>query len=300
MTNNASLYRIAAVQMEPKLGRLDANLEQILNWLEPAAMAGAKLVVFPECALSGYGFSSRQEGLDHAVALDSAAVRRVVAACERHQCFCIFGLLERDGDRLFNACALVGPEGVVGSYRKVHLPFLGIDMFVDPGDRPFAVHDAGGLKVGMHICYDGGFPETARVLALLGADLLVLPTNWPTHSECAADHMIPTRAMENTVYVMAVNRVGEESGFRFIGRSSIVDPSGRVLAKAGSDGEEVIQAEIDPTVARRGFDTEFGFQRLQVAWLVVEKLLRESRVLEMKSFSCHKLKIYSLFTTDKA
>ena len=67
----------------------------------------------------------------------------------------------------------------------------------------------------------------------------------------AAEHMIPTRAMENTVYVMAVNRVGLESGFRFIGTSSIVDPSGRVLARAGSDSEEVIQAEIDPAIARR-------------------------------------------------
>jgi 5-aminopentanamidase len=214
-------------------------------------MAGAKLVVFPECALSGYGFSSREEGFAHAVSLDSAPVRKVVAACERHRCFCILGLLERDSDRLFNACVLVGPNGVAGSYRKVHLPFLGIDMFVDPGDRPFAVHDAGGLKVGMHICYDGGFPETARVLTLLGADLLVLPTNWPTHSECAAEHMVPTRAMENTVYVMAVNRVGEESGFRFIGGSSIVDPGGRVLARAGGQSEEVLQADIDPTVARR-------------------------------------------------
>jgi 5-aminopentanamidase len=251
METKSATYRVAGVQMEPKLGRLDANLEQILNWLEPAAMAGAKLVVFPECALSGYGFASREQGLDHAVSLDSAPVRKVVTACERHQCFCVFGLLERDGDRLFNACVLTGPRGVVGSYRKVHLPFLGIDMFVDPGDRPFAVHDAGGLKVGMHICYDGGFPETARVLALLGADLLVLPTNWPTHSECAAEHMIPTRAMENTVYVLAVNRVGEESGFRFIGRSSIVDPGGRVLAKAGADREEVLQVDIDPALARR-------------------------------------------------
>jgi predicted amidohydrolase len=237
--------------MDPKLGQLDVNLVQILNWLEPAAMAGAKLVVFPECALSGYGFSSREEGFAHAVSLDSAPVRQVVAACQRHQCYCIFGLLERDGDRLYNACVLTGPLGVVGSYRKVHLPYLGVDMFVDPGDRPFAVHDAGGLKVGMHICYDGGFPETARVLTLLGADLLVLPTNWPTHSECAAEHMIPTRAMENTVYVLAVNRVGEESGFRFIGRSSIVDPGGRVLARGGPDSEEVLQADIDPAIARR-------------------------------------------------
>src|SRR5438105_572446 len=223
-------YRVAAAQMEPKLGRLGENLERILERIGEAAGAGAHLVVFPECALSGYGFSSREEGWAHAVPIAGPEVRRVVAACERHRCFCVFGLLERDGPRLFNACVLAGPEGVVGTYRKVHLPYLGIDMFVDPGDQPFAVHDAGGLRVGMHICYDGSFPETARVLSLMGADLLVLPTNWPTHSECAAEHMIPTRAMENTVYVMAVNRVGEESGFRFIGSSSIVDPNGRLLA----------------------------------------------------------------------
>ena len=138
----------------------------------------------------------------------------------------------------------------MGSYRKVHLPFLGIDMFVDPGDRPFAVHDVDGLRVGMHICYDGSFPETARVLTLVGADLLILPTNWPTHSECAAEHMIATRAMENTVYMMAVNRVGEESGFRFIGSSSIADPSGKTLARAGADRRRLIIAEIDPRLAR--------------------------------------------------
>src|SRR5271156_6454359 len=97
-------FQVAAVQMEPKLGRLDANLAQILNWLEPAAMAGARLGAFPQCALSGHGFSSREDGLSHAVSLDSAPVRQVIAACARHQCYCIFGLLERDGTRLFNAC----------------------------------------------------------------------------------------------------------------------------------------------------------------------------------------------------
>ncbi|MGP0065102.1 MAG: carbon-nitrogen hydrolase family protein [Isosphaeraceae bacterium] len=250
-TTSEPTYRVAAVQMEPKLGRLGENLERILGRLGEAAGAGSHLVVFPECALSGYGFSSRDEGMAHAVPIDGEEVGRVVSACERYRCYCVFGLLERDGSRLFNACVLTGPEGVVGSYRKVHLPYLGIDMFVDPGDRDFAVHDAGGVRVGMHICYDGSFPESARVLTLLGADLLVLPTNWPTHSECAAEHMIPTRAMENNVYAMAVNRVGEESGFRFIGTSSIVDPGGKVLARAGGDGEEILSAEIDPARARR-------------------------------------------------
>jgi predicted amidohydrolase len=243
--------RVAAVQMEPKLGRIEANLERILDRIDDAARQGARLVVFPECALAGYGFASREEGLAHAVAVNSAPVARVAAACLEHDCFCVFGLLERVGQRLFNACILTGPKGVVATYRKVHLPYLGIDMFADPGDTPFTVHNAGGIKVGMHICYDGAFPEPARVMSLLGADLLVLPTNWPTHSECAAEHMIPTRAMENTVYVMAVNRVGEESGFRFIGRSSIVDPAGRRLAQAGPDSEETLFAEIDPALSRK-------------------------------------------------
>jgi predicted amidohydrolase len=251
METNPATTRVAAVQMDPKLGRLADNLARILDRLAEAAAAGARLVVFPECALSGYGFSSREEGLAHAVATESLPVQQVVSACVRHGCFCVFGMLERAGGRLFNACVLAGPDGVIGTYRKVHLPFLGIDMFADPGDRPFAVHDAAGLKVGMHICYDGSFPETARVLTLLGADILVLPTNWPTHSECAAEHMIPTRAMENTVYVMAVNRVGSESGFRFIGASSIVDPSGRSLARAGAESEEVLLADVDPAIARR-------------------------------------------------
>ena len=248
---STTTYRVAAVQMEPKLGRLAENLDRIVERLAEVAGGGAHLVVFPECALSGYGFSSREEGVEHAVPIDGPAVRRVIATCARSRCYGIFGLLEHDGSKLFNACVLTGPDGVIGAYRKVHLPYLGIDMFVDPGDRPFAVHDAGGVRVGMHICYDGSFPETARVLSLLGADLLVLPTNWPTHSECAAEHMIPTRAMENTVYAMAVNRVGEESGFRFIGSSSIAAPSGAVLARAGVEGEEMLFADLDPALARQ-------------------------------------------------
>jgi predicted amidohydrolase len=140
---------------------------------------------------------------------------------------------------------------LVGSYRKVHLPSLGVDRHVDPGDRPFAVHDVGGLRVGMQICYDGGFPEPTRVQALLGADLIVLPTNWPTHAECAAEHQMATRAMENVVYTIAVNRVGEERGFRFIGHSSIHGTGGERLALASPEGEEIIVAEIDPARARR-------------------------------------------------
>lgn len=249
--NVISPLRVAAVQMDVKIGNVPANRALILDRLNEAAKAGARLIAFPECALTGYGFESREEAWVFAEPISGPSVQSVQSECARLGVAAAFGLLERDGDRLFNACVLVGPSGLIGSYRKVHLPFLGVDRFADPGDRPFAIHEFEGLRIGMHICYDGAFPETGRVLSLLGADLLLLPTNWPTHSECAAVHMIACRAFENVVYAMAVNRVGEERGFRFIGRSSIAGPNGEILKAAGPASEEILCVEIDPARARQ-------------------------------------------------
>ncbi len=246
-----SPIKIAGVQMDVRFGDVAANRSVILDRLARAADLGATLVVFPECALTGYCFASRDEAMPHAEPIPGPTTEAVARACRERGVFAAYGLIERDGDRLYNACALVGPEGVVGSYRKVHLPSLGLDRLVDPGDRPFAVDEVAGVRVGMQICYDGGFPEPTRVQALLGADLIILPTNWPTHAECAAEHQMATRAMENVVYAIAVNRVGEERGFRFIGRSSVHGVGGERLAFAGPDGEEIIVAEIDPARARR-------------------------------------------------
>ncbi len=145
---------------------------------------------------------------------------------------------------------LVGPEGLIGSYRKVHLPFLGVDMFSSFGDVEFKVHQAGDLRVGMNICYDSAFPEAARSLTLLGADLIALPTNWPPGAECVAGFVINARAMENAVYFAAANRVGEERGFRFIGRSRICAPNGQTLATSDDDNETILYADIDPELAR--------------------------------------------------
>jgi predicted amidohydrolase len=159
--------------------------------------------------------------------------------------------LEADGERVFNACVLVGPDGVVATYRKVHLPFLGVDRFTTPGDQPFAVHEAAGMRIGMNICYDGGFPEPARVLTLLGADLVVLPTNWPPGAECMAGCVVNARAMENNIFYAACDRVGDERGFHFIGQSKIAGPSGQVLAEAAHDREAILYADVNVAVARQ-------------------------------------------------
>jgi predicted amidohydrolase len=245
----SELITIALAQIDIAFADKERNLAKMLELLAQVAQDGAKLVVFPEAALTGYCFDSLSEALPHSEPIPGPSTKRMTEACKRLGTFVIYGLLETGGGRLFNACVLVGPEGVVGSYRKIHLPFLGVDRFTTPGDRPFAVHEAAGMRIGMHICYDGGFPESARVMMLQGADLIVLPTNWPPGAECMAGCAVNTRAMENNVYYAACDRVGDERGFHFIGLSKICDPRGHVLAEAG-DGEQILYAQIDVAAAR--------------------------------------------------
>jgi predicted amidohydrolase len=244
-------WMIAGVQMDCRLADVSANLATILEGLHEAADLGANLIVFPECALTGYCFASKEEAWPHAQTLPGPASQTLAQECRQRGVFVIAGLLER-GERgeLFNSCLLVGPQGYLASYRKIHLPLLGIDRFTTPGDRPFAVHDLGGLRIGMNICYDGSFPESSRVLTLLGADLVVLPTNWPTGA-LGTVPLTQARALENHIFQAAVNRIGEERGFRFIGRSRIVDCDGSLLVEASADSPGVIVAEIDPRIARQ-------------------------------------------------
>ena len=245
------MLKIAGVQMNVAFGDAAKNLARIADALRETARQGARLTVFPECALPGYCFESLAEARPHAEPIPGPCTLKLAELCRELDAFAVVGLLEAEGDRVFNAAALVGPQGVVGGYRKLHLPYLGVDMFTTRGDRPPAVWPAGEARVGMSICYDGAFPEASRAMALDGADLIVLPTNWPPGAECTADFVINTRAMENHVYYAAVNRVGEERGFRFIGKSKICGPSGDVLAIANHADETILYAEIDPALARR-------------------------------------------------
>jgi predicted amidohydrolase len=247
-----STWTIAAVQMDCQFGDRAANLRAINARLVEAAEGGAKLVIFPECILSGYGFESREEAWPHTETLPGPSTEALTDTCRRFGVFCVYGLLEKEPTtgKLFNACALVGPDGFIASYRKIHLPVLGVDRFTTPGDRPFAVHDLGGLRLGMNICYDASFPESSRVLALLGADLIVLPTNWPTGAMKVMQYLAPARALENHVFYAGVNRIGEEAGFRFIGRSRIFDCSGNIIAASDDERETILYATIEPEKAR--------------------------------------------------
>ena len=243
--------RIAAVQMDFTLADVPGNLNRMIAKIRETRAAGADLAIFPECALTGYCFDNIDEARPYAESIPGPSVNKMIAVCAELGGYVVFGMLERDGQRVFNALALVGPDGLIGTYRKIHLPYLGVDKYTDFGDRPFAIHEVNGVRIGMNICYDGGFPEPARCLTLMGADLIVLPTNWPTSAEPAADYAINTRAMENTVYYAAVDRIGIERGVAFIGKSKICDPLGKTIAVADHRDEAILYADIDVARSRK-------------------------------------------------
>ncbi len=242
--------KIAGVQIDPKIMRNKDNLEKILNQTRVAASNGANLIVFPECALSGYMYSGCQEAAPYAETIPGSATKTLADLCRDLKVYVVMGLLEKTGNKCYNAAVLVGQDGLIGSYRKNHLPYLGVDRYVDPGDRPFQVYATEIGNIGLFICYDCTFPESARVMTLQGADILVLPTNWPHGRAKVPQFVIPTRAYENKVHVVAVDRVGTERGARFLGLSKIVNAWGDTLAEAGPEDEEIIYGEVVISEAR--------------------------------------------------
>ncbi len=203
--------KVAAAQIEPKLMKTGENLGNILQATRKAADNRADLVVFPECSLTGYVFSSRQEALPVAETVPGPSTEKIVYLCQELKVYVIFGLLEKENDKLFNAIVLIGPQGLIGKYRKNHLPFLGIDRFVDIGDKPFRVHRTPIGNIGLHICYDIAFPESSRIMALMGADILALPTNFPHgRGEKFITYVVSAMAIEKRVHVVSANRVSTE------------------------------------------------------------------------------------------
>jgi predicted amidohydrolase len=241
--------RVAVAQVEPKLAEKERNLETCFARLAEAAAQGAELLVLPECAIPGYMFSSVEEALPHAEEIPGPSTEALERACRRLDLHVVCGLLERDGDALRNAAVLVGPGGLLGTYRKTHLPFLGVDRFVVPGDE-LPVFDTPLGRIGIEICYDLRFPEVTRTLALRGADMVAHPTNFPMAAKAQTELITVARAAENRVYLLTANRVGKERWGEFCGWSQIVDPYGTRLAEAGEREETLLLADVDLEKAR--------------------------------------------------
>lgn len=167
--------------------------------------------------------------------------------CSVHRYHVVTGFNERAGNKLYNSAVLVGPTGVVGLYRKMHL-FMNEQDYFCPGDVGLPVYEIDDINIGMLICFDWRFPEVWRILALKGADIICHPSNVviPDH----AQKVVPIHALANKVFVVTANRIGTEGDLRFTGTSLIADPDGAVLATAPKADESVMIIGIDPVRAR--------------------------------------------------
>ncbi|HUK91475.1 MAG TPA: carbon-nitrogen hydrolase family protein [Blastocatellia bacterium] len=241
--------KIACAQMDLALGDTAGNRQKIIDGIARAANEFAELVIFPECAVTGYCYQSLEEAAPAAESADGPTASDVTEACRRLGIHAIYGYIEKDGANYYNSARLISPGGPVGNYRKVHLPFLGVDRFLKPGDKPWEVYDLPFGRVGINICYDASFPESARALKLLGAELIILPANWPKGAWRTAEYVVNSRANENHVNFAAVDRVGEERGWRFIGRSKVIDFNGDTVVEGGPEAEELLIAELDVKAA---------------------------------------------------
>lgn len=240
--------KIACVQSNVVFGDHTANAENAIHRLNDLSQLGVQLAVFPEAYLTGYCVDSAEAARGIALDVDGPILPLIAETCTALGMHAVVGFAESAGDGVTNAAAIFQPGKPFDVYRKTHLPELGFDRFATPG-HALPVFDTALGKIGILICFDLRIPEAARVLTLAGAELIVLPTNWPQGAEVSADFLGIARAAENRVYVATCDRVGTENGFTFIGRSKIIDVTGKVLAAAGSD-EEVIVADIDLALAR--------------------------------------------------
>jgi predicted amidohydrolase len=242
---------VAAAQQESRAGATEANLRRALGLLEQAASAGAQLVVFPECNLTGYGHETASDCAASALTLDAAPLASVSVRCAALGVNAVVGFVERDEARLYNSAALIDDRGELRSvFRKLHLPCLGVDRFVSQGDREPEVVETSAGRVSMLICADMIFPEAARVAVLKGADVVAISACVPKGISVYADRLIQVRAYENCAYVVYANATGPDGRWSYDGRSQIAGPAGRVLGEAAADGEELVVAKLDLADAR--------------------------------------------------
>ncbi len=236
-------------QFAPLFGEVQKNLDVIVKAIE--AFSG-DLLVFPELALSGYQFVKRTEAEELAQEVpDSSVIRQIVDAVQTRHLYVVIGIAERQNGLLYNSALILGPQGYLGTYRKIHL-FFEETLWFSPGNTGFQVWDIGLAKVGILVCFDWFYPESARSLALQGADILCHPSNLVL--PYCPDAMV-TRCLENRVFAITANRIGvEERGgkppLRFIGLSEIVGPDGHILHRGSESDSELYSCEIEVSQAK--------------------------------------------------
>jgi predicted amidohydrolase len=235
-SDNQERPLIAVAQYSPEHGQVERNRRLSEEWIAIAGGKGAKLLVLPECCVTGLVFEDRATLFDLAEELEGPTTASWRHAASAAGIYVVAGMAVRDGDQLFNTAVVVTPDGILFSYRKTHV-FGQEQKLFNLGDRLVCVDTPWG-RLGLAVCYDLWFPEMVRNLAIAGADLIASPSNWfapPRQAGDAADalpmafHHAVAAACSNEVTIACAGRTGEEGGVRFLGGSFIVGPNGRPL-----------------------------------------------------------------------
>jgi predicted amidohydrolase len=241
--------RVGVFQFSPEFGQVTENLKRIDDSTEGI---DADLLVLPELCTTGYQFTSRDEAFGCAETVPGGATcEKLGEIAGRRGLSIVAGMVEGDGERLYNSAVYFGPEGYRGKYRKIHL--FNEEKFVfDPGMETFPLFPLGEARLGMMVCFDWIFPESARTLALKGADIICLPANLVLPFCQAA---MVARSIENGVFIVVANRVGEEerggkAKLEFTGRSQVTSNRGEIILKLDREEERVAMVEIEPLEAR--------------------------------------------------
>ncbi|MCC6703659.1 MAG: hypothetical protein IT334_02210 [Thermomicrobiales bacterium] len=235
--------RVAAIQFSPVQGEPEANIARLEALTIEAVRQGARLIVHPEMATTGYCWYDRNEIAPFVEPIPGPTTDRFARIAAEHDCYIVAGLPEIAPATgvFYNSAALIGPDGVIGVYRKTH-SFIAEPAWAKDGDLGFPVWETPIGRIGILICMDVVYFETARLLAAQGADIICLLTNWVGDGAPAASWI--SRALENGVYVVASDRSDEERGAKFCGGSCVIAPDGTVLAERAT-GDGIVTAEID-------------------------------------------------------
>ncbi len=241
-------YKVAAVQYEPSQFKKDHNIHSLLNLCEEAAKNGAKLIVTPEMGTTGYCFLNRKEISSLVESIPGPTTEKFYEIAKKFNCFIVVGLPEVDGETLlyYNSAVLIGPNGIVGKHRKSH-SYIAEPKWSAPG-QDHLVFDTEIGKIGILICMDIHFIETARIVALQKADIIVHISNWL--SERTPGPYWISRAFENGCYLIEGNRWGLERTVQFSGGSCVINPDGSI-ASVIDKGDGIAYADIDISWSRK-------------------------------------------------
>jgi predicted amidohydrolase len=241
-------YRVAAIQYEPTLGEKEKNVTGLLRLVGEAAQHEARLIVLPEMATTGYCWESRAEIAPYVEPVPGPTTGRFQQLATQYGCYIAIGLpeVDLDTDVYYNCMALIGPQSLIGKYRKIH-SYISEPRWARDGDLGMPVWETPIGRLAGLICMDAMYFEAARIPALHKADVLLFPTNW-LDEKCPSSWWM-ARAFENGVYLIAADRYGLERGVQFSGGSCVIDPSGAIQNYLDS-GEGIVYGEVDLTRSR--------------------------------------------------